>query len=160
VALITVLAFAIPIAKTALTRKFEHVTARVVSQGDEHSLGRAMVVLLSNDGTVSAFVEPRAGLISKSSRGTEAFSVNLLPEPFGVTGPWPRSTVLSNLLLEASGQRALFATVSERAPTIVDSEPNADCELRLTIHKLDGTKRNEIYKYQCFDWNMPGKAPR
>ena len=150
VALISVSAVAIPLIKEAFTPKYERVTARVISQRFEESLGKhALVILASNDGTVPAFLDPNATLFAR--KRTEAFGVNLLPS---VKDSRPREAAdVAGLMLQPATQRVLFATLPEAAPTIKDPDPDTDCELSVTVHTLSGTSRSETHAYRCFDWN-------
>jgi ribosomal protein L40E len=152
VALVAVLAFAIPIIKSALTPRYERVTARVVSQGYQQSLGKtAIIVVLSNSGTVSAFVDPSASLTS--GKRHKWFGVDLLPSVNSSKDYPSRSAPqLSDLMLPPSSQRVVFGTLREDAPTISDPAPDVDCELTVTVFKLDGSKRDEKHAYRCFDW--------
>lgn len=155
IALVAVLGSVVPVVKIAFTREYEHVTARVVSQRYQKPLGNVLVILLSNDGTASAFVEPQATLFS--NRRKSAFSVDLLPNSGSSSN---QGEGLATLLLTRSSQRVLFAALPDRAPMIAHSEPSADCELVVSVHKLDGTERAEVHKYRCFDWNALGPANR
>jgi hypothetical protein len=161
IALISVLAVVLPAIKSVFVGSREKVTVRVVAQRYEESVAaEALVVLLSNSGTVSAFVDPSASVRVRSSAGTKVLGVDLLSSRRHRGPDSSRGGVaISDLLLQPKTQRVFFATVPSDTPTIADPAPDSDCELTIKVLTQDGSKREEKHQYRCFDWRALGGSP-
>lgn len=162
IALISVLAVALPAIKSVFIRSREKVTVRVVAQRYEESVAaEALVILLSNSGTASAFVDPTASVRVHNSAGTKVFDVDLLSSrPHRGPDSSRGGVAISDLLLQPTTQRVFFATVPSETPTIADPAPDSDCELTIKVLTQEGTKREEKHLYRCYDWgSLGGSTP-